>query len=352
MELLKFILLITIITVEAKFNSKKILSYNNFTNIIKLINIRDPSLTPQDQKRENSNDEDYSTEEDETLKILSRKYPSNFSPHQPIYILGNLAHHSNACPYITYKPYTIKVALWTNIIDMNIFPAFKCTRSVQQLDKTFHESLPTITTTQTRLSKEACHYMAKYHVSPASQSLIKINETNYETDDQMQINTRNNWNDYVVNYHLQLINISVNQETGLLQSKDTQEIEPCSLDKEICFEGNHTIIWTHQGTTSCEYKKYTDNHCSLTKNQLVCPTIGISVTKFNHGTPSNCEPNIGPVRARITDLLLTENPSTSNDTVFYQVDLQFENLYNSIKTSRHQLIQLYHISSCGSPPLQ
>jgi hypothetical protein len=277
---------------------------------------------------------------------------------EPVYTLGFLSHHSSFCPISIRNAYIVKVSFWSNVLNKSTFPAFKCSRFEEIWNRKYHETKPVqwnVQTKESTLSYEACEYMAKYHTSPSQQPLFQINATHFNTNDKMQLNhsmlyASTNWNHTILNYHLQFINISVNQNSGLIESLDAPAMEICTFSDHVCHDNNKTVIWNVQSNNTCLFQEHIDNQCFLTESRLTCPSIGITVSEHEEVLSPKCGTDLGVIRARLTNFSPFQMDNPINQRLFYNIDTNFATLYNDVNENQQQQIQLFHIAHCGSIP--
>ncbi len=92
--------------------------------------------------------------------------------------------------------------------------------------------------------------MAKYKVTTKNKIVQPINDTHYDTMEKMRMNNtvlsaNSNASYEVINYHLQILNLTFYQNTGLMSIEDNTLMSECSFSFNSCYSNDSVIIWTY-----------------------------------------------------------------------------------------------------------
>lgn len=276
---------------------------------------------------------------------------------QPVYTLGMLRLHSPACSFSLQNNYMVKVSFWSTLVDRLHITAYRCSRNTEVWTHVFNPKIPLswdIKTTSHKLTPKACEYMTYYRVSPLGQPLVQVNTSHFDTSITMMLNntmllSTANWTLSVVNYHLQLINLTIDHQTGSVQSPDIQDMDYCDYQDSHCYDKNDVIVWNVQDKQSCTFRKQ-EAQCYLSENQLVCPSLMITVLDYLAAKHHTCGTPLGVTRSQVVNIDPVMAEKLIDANAKYRIAMKFSNIYNSIFLGTTQHLQVFHISSCGSSP--
>lgn len=292
-------------------------------------------------------------------QVLSQSEIAKLKPME--WTLGVLSARQAACPFRVRDAFLVSVSIYTNQIEAATYTAYHCMKT----DKLWvrlagkgkmykHDN-----TRFAYVTPSACRYMVKNSYSPIErQFLHPLNSTWRGTENTISVRDSHFFetdakNVTVTNYYYQKVNLTLNVETGFMQS-DSLRIEPnCTYQKTSCSSTKGMLVWNvaYQSIKPehCETKVRRSDSCWITSTSLVCPELGLSF--MDHTRDGNtCGVSVGFGRA------LVQKDSHFSSFEFNQLEMEYNldlhldfiKMFHliSAKEDEPAFIKILHIGAC------
>jgi hypothetical protein len=129
--------------------------------------------------------------------------------------------------------------------------------------------------------------MIQHQTSPQNEPMVRVNATHLSTRNHMALSppltlATDDWSHDVINYHGSTVTLVSDSFSRTMSSPAVPTLDPdCKFNSAVCYADNDVITWNIPRNDSCQLVKHRANDCMLTGNQLVCPSLAISVGDYH-----------------------------------------------------------------------
>jgi len=282
---------------------------------------------------------------------------------EPTWAGGALYARLPSCFFLLEDAYLVATTLYTNILAPNRYAAFHCTHKEQQFyrETGFNKTFKLKRTVFLPVSSKRCDYMVTHNVTAKYQPLRPFNDSMRRTDNHLIIEQSSflqdeAMNHTVTNFYYEKVNLTLNIETGFMESETLNMNRNCTYRQSYCSTQFRITIWNvpyeANRPSSCSLGLKRDNSCLVNRHGLICPTLGFSF--FDHTLEDKfpmCGRSFGYGISTIQahSNMDLDGMNQLDSTMNVRLHTRFIHLYDQLNktVSQPSFISIIHIGACN-----